>query len=302
MITEQDPTFLTVTALGTKVIRSARRIALAICIGSLTQIVAWAHGDVHLQIEELTPKIKQAPTAELHLKRGELHRLHEDYKAALADFAQAEKLDPELHTIFFARGRALFESGRLKPAKEALDYFIKKRPNHIEAHMVRGRVHTGLKDPEAAVKDYDRIVELTDKPSPDCFLERAEALMTLDRGDAALKSLDQGIERLGNLLALQKAAMDIELRFKRYDAALARVDRVMGGLQRKEVWQARRGEILDAAGRRDEANRAYSEALASMDLLSPHHRKTKPMRDLTAQVQARLGKDSTQDKTQQSTN
>lgn len=278
------------------------RVALIACLPLLLATSAFGHGDVHIQIDELTPKIKQAPTAELHLKRGELYRLDENFTAALADFEQAAKLDPKLDTVSFCKGRVLFEAGELKLALEVLNSFLAKKPSHIEGHMVRARAHFGLKEHAAAVEDYDSIVSLIDEPTPDCFLERAESLSALGRKEAAIKSLNEGIERLGNLLALQKAAIDLEVDLKRYDDALGRLDRVMATLQRKEVWLSRRGEILDAAGRREEALRAFGDALTALDQLSPLHRKAKPMRELAAVLQDRVGKDSTQDHTQPSTN
>lgn len=257
---------------------------------------------MHVQIDTLTPQIQKAPTAELYLKRGELYRLDEDFAAALADFQKAEKLDPTLDTVHFCRGRVLFESGDWKQAIEALDNFLKKKPGHIEGHMVRARSHARLKEYTAALEGYDRVITLIDQPTPDCFLERAETLIALERSEDAIKNLEEGIKRLGNLLALQKAAIDIEINLKHYDAALARVDRVMATLQRKEVWQTRRGEILEAAGHRAEALLAYSEALSSLDQLPPHHRKAKPMRELTALLLERVGNNSAQDTTKKDTN
>lgn len=258
---------------------------------------AFGHGDVHVQIEALNPQIQAAPTAELFLKRGELYRLDEDFAAALADFDRAEKLDAALDTTRFCRGRALFEAGDWKNAVAALDTFLIKRSGHIEGHMVRARAHARLKEHAAALEDYDRIVALIENPTPDCFLERAEMLVALGRSETAIKNLDEGIARLGNLLALQKAAIDIEIQIKRYNDALARVDRVMVSLQRKEVWLARRGEILDADGRHQEALLAYTEALASLDQLPPHHRKAKPMRELATLLLERVGSVSSQNAT-----
>lgn len=275
---------------------------IAACVSSLALPSAFGHGDVHVQIESLNPLIQTAPTADLLVKRGELYRLDEDFTAALADFDRAEKVDPAFDTVHFCRGRALFEAGRWKEAAESLDKLLHKRPDHVEGHMVRARAHFRLNEYEAALEDYDRIVALIESPTPDCFLERAETLTALGRSDAAIKNLDEGIARLGNLIALQKAAIDIETQIKRYPDALARVDRVMATLQRKEVWLARRGEILDAAGRHEEALRAYSEALTSLDQLPPHHRKTKPMRELGALLMERVGAESTQNATTPNTN
>ena len=106
----------------------------------------------------------------------------------------------------------------------------------------------------------------------------------------ALAGLDDGIQRLGNLVTLQDAAISIEVELKRYDAALARVDRVLGALQRQESWLVRRGEILEAAARNDEARRAFTEALSLIEQLPAHHRDAPSMRDLHARLRTKLGR------------
>ena len=261
-------------------------IAITACIIPVT---ARAHGDLDAQIAAVSRQLDQAPRAVLYLKRGELHHEHEDFAAALADYDRAAQLAPQLSAISYGRARTLFQAGRLQPARESLDYYLKQKPGHAEGYLLRARVLVGLKDYPAAVQDFDRNLELTPQPLPECYLERAEALVALGDKERAVQSLDEGIGRLGSLVTLQSAAIAIELDLKRYDAALARVDFVMTGLRRKETWLERRGEILEAAGRRDEASRAYGEALAALEQLPAQHRNVKPMRELEARLRQRLG-------------
>ena len=251
---------------------------------------ASAHGDLDGQIEMVSRQLDKAPSAALYLKRGELHHDHEDFEAALADYDRAARLNPDLDAVWFARGRTLFRFGRLQPAREALDVYLKKKPGHADGFLLRARVLSGLKDHAAAVRDFDRNLALTQQPLPECFLERAEALVALGDKDSAVKGLDEGLGRLGNLTTLQSAAIAIEVALGRYDAALVRTDRVLADLRRKETWLTRRGEILEAAGRREEALRTYEEALSALEQLSAHHRNIKPMQELEARLRQLLGK------------
>src|SRR5690349_12186236 len=82
-----------------RVLRGVRLLAVAACLSFIGSDLARAHGDIHLQIEQINPQIEKTPTAALYLKRGELYRLDEDFKAALADFDQVERLDPTLDAI-----------------------------------------------------------------------------------------------------------------------------------------------------------------------------------------------------------
>jgi tetratricopeptide (TPR) repeat protein len=262
------------------------RLAIALCG---LPAIARAHGDLHAQIASVSEEIASAPTALLYLKRGGLQHDHENYPEALADYNRAERLDPSLDAIWLARGRTLFKSGQLIQARAAMDLYLKRKPAHADAFLLRARILSGLKHFTAAVRDFDRNLSLTPQPLPECFLERAEALVADGQREAALAGLDEGIRRQGNLVTLQSAAVAIELALGHHDAALARVDRVLAGLPRKEYWLVRRGEILESAGRHDEARRAFDEALASIERLPPHHRDTKSVRDLQQSLRLKPG-------------
>ena len=71
---------------------------------------------------------------------------------------------------------------------------------------------------------------------------------------------------------MQLTAIDLEVRQKRYDAALARIDTVAAATPRKETWLARKGEILRQAGRPAEAREAYRAALQALESLPPARR------------------------------
>ncbi|HKS35910.1 MAG TPA: hypothetical protein VJW76_01885, partial [Verrucomicrobiae bacterium] len=95
---------------------------------------ASAHGDLHDQIAAVTRQIDRDPTsATPYLKRGELHRVHGNWEAALNDYTHVARLDPDFEAIDFFRGRMLLDADRPKPARECLNRFLAKRPDHAEA-------------------------------------------------------------------------------------------------------------------------------------------------------------------------
>lgn len=266
-----------------RVVPALGAIAFAFALPS----AAGAHGAVHEQIAVVTRQIALHPTAaSLYLKRAELHRFHRDWDAALADFDRCLRLVPGLPIVDFLRGRTLFEAGRPAAARPALDRFISAEPDHGEAFVVRARALAGLGEADAAVRDYTAALERIVEPRPDVYVERARVLAHLEPGrlDEALAGLDEGIRRLGPLIALERPAIDLELAEGRYDAALARVERIAAQADRPEVWLARRGEILRQAGRADEARRAFAAALAAIER-SGGRRKRSPA---TAGLETRL--------------
>jgi tetratricopeptide (TPR) repeat protein len=252
-----------------------RPIVLCLCLLlSAVPLRAAAHGDLHQQIVALTAKLREQPAnALLYHKRGELHRAHGEYRAAFADYERAEKLDPELHVVHLSRGRALAETRRFAEAKQSLTRFLQVQPEHAEAHLLRGRAHASLGEREQAEADFQRTIAETSEPTPDQFVERAENLDAAGRPADALRVLEEGLQKLPGLVVLQLAAMELELKLMRFDAALSRVNGLLAQAPRKEALQAQKADILERAGRGQDARVAREEALATIAGLPDAKRK-----------------------------
>ena len=263
-------------------------LGVAACL-TLTASFAWAHEGLHEQIVAITAKIKRDPgNASLYLQRGELHRLHRDWRLAARDYDRAQRLQPGLTIVQLARGKMLFESGRYKQARIVLDGFLRDHPTQLDALITRGRVLFKLALRHGAAKDFTQAIAVAQPPEPELYLERAQ-ILSVEQNDInyALRGLDEGIARLGPLATLELAAIDLELRQKDFDAALTRLDLVMAQSERKEAWLIQRGEILKAAGRNDEAREAFNAALLAIESLPPERRQNRATIQL--QVRARSG-------------
>ena len=257
----------------------------------LLPALAAAHGDLHEQIAAMSRRVEQEPErAELYLQRGQLHRAHREWDAALADYEQAERLDPGLLIVDFLRGVALLDAGRPEAARAAHDRFLARRPDHAEAHATRARAHVALGERLAAARDFSRAIALLPQPRPEYYLERARALTAAGSEylDEALRGLDAGLDTLGPIVTLQLYAIDLELARERPGAALARLDRTLRQAGANPTWLARRGEILERAGRPGEAREAYASSMAALERLAPSRRKTKAMDELAVRVRTAL--------------
>ena len=271
-------------------------VLLAFCWSSWSPARAAAHGAIDEQIATLASRIKEDPqNAALYLKRGELHSYHLDWDAAIADYDRAAQLDPTLAGVDLARGKTLLHAGSPTRAKSALDRFLAKHPEHAGALATRARVLVILGQRHAAAADYTRAIaaaERLDRPNPEYYLERARALAAEGGGHVAqaLHGLDEGVSRLGPIVALQLFAIEIELAGKRYNAALARLETLAAQSPRKEAWLAHRGDILEQAGRAPEARLAYEQALAAIESLPARHRTTGATAKLEAEIRAALAR------------
>lgn len=280
--------FILSTQVKIRTVNIAAWLALSL---TLPAPLVLGHDGLHEQLKEVTARIKREPrNASLYLRRGELLRLHRDWNRAAADYDRAARLDPALTIVDLARGKMLFEAGRLRVARIALDRFLKRQPANVEALATRARVLVKIGSRIEGARDFTQAVAHSTTPQPELYLERAQALAGAGARyvDEALRGIDEGIEKLGPLVTLQLCAIELELRLSSYDAALGRLDRIAAQSPRKETWLVRRGEILAQAGRKDEARRAFIAALAAIQSLPSHRRQTRAILDLETHARAAL--------------
>lgn len=102
---------------------------------------AFAHGDLHGLIQNVTREIEQAPrNPELYLRRAEWHRAHEGWDAALADIERATALTNQYHVLHLARARVYLDAGWFESAKVTADRFLVQEPNNAEALQGDGAI------------------------------------------------------------------------------------------------------------------------------------------------------------------
>lgn len=263
------------------------------CLIAIVLAVAWcgapmpvyAHADLLERIAAVTEQITAHPDDPvLYLKRGELHRVHQDWAAALADYLQAERLAPDLPQVAYYTGRMWLEADRPELARPALDRFLVVQPHHADALLTRARALARLGERLAAAQDLEQAIAQLDSPAPEPYLERARLLVAegVAHMDAGLQTLDAGIIRLGPLVTLIQFAIEVEAERGRYTAALARLESLPLAVKRQPVWLKRHGDLLRAAGREMEAQTSYTAALTAIEKLPLQRRTAQAMAELEA--------------------
>jgi len=248
----------------------------------------------HPSIDEQLPVLEQRSAgdpcdAHASLKRGDLYRAAREWTRAQQAYADAARCDPHLDDVDFARGLLSLEMGASTDARRFLDRFLAKHPGTAAALLARARVGMRAGQPAAAAADFSAAVALLRTPQPDYYVEWAHALLASAHPDEALRCLDQGIARLGMVPAMEALALDTEVGTGHFDAALQRLD---GLPPPHEVWLLRRGEILEQAGRRDEARAAFAatlDVLASRPLPRRHVAAARELEQRARAALARLG-------------
>jgi tetratricopeptide (TPR) repeat protein len=266
-------------------------LAIGLGVTLVLSSVSWAHQQISSKLEQLNAEIAEHPSdADLYVQRGELYRLDREWALAEVDFLKALELTPDDPDLQFHLGRLWYEAGRPGQARTALDRYLLARPDHVDGLVMRGLVLGALGERLAAAADYDMVIAQLKPPEPEHYLQRARWLAA--EGDAhtdrALRGIDEGLDRLGPIVALIAFAIDVETRHGRYDAALARFASLPGVLAEHPEWVARRGDVLSAAGRDREASAAYAQALASIEGMPAKRRSAKAIVALEARLQGRL--------------
>ncbi len=250
-----------------------------------------AHGELDLQIAEVTQRIRRSPLdATLHLRRAELLRLHGEPEPALADIAEARRLDPKLVELDFSEGRALIDLERWAEARSALDRFLANRPDHPIALWYRAQTLVKLDQRLLADTDFRRCFELAPNPTPELVLARAANLGNAGELEPALAALEEGIKRLGRITSLELAAVEVEVKLERIAAALKRLDELVAGAARTEALLIRKGGILAETGQVDAARECYLAARAQLESLPGTLRSTQSNRALAGEISMGLEK------------
>ena len=242
---------------------SARIPAVAV-FAFLAAVAAEAHPGLHHDIAAASEAIEKEPSrADLYVERAYLERLDEEYDAALADLDLARKLDPAEMRVAAERGMTLSAMGRYAEAEPELSRFLRLGSKTAPVFAERAKVREHLGDRAGAVADYTAAIAL--RPDVELYMARGALQESLgDLAEAAAGYRD-GIARLGEAVNFDLALIRVETSRKRYDAALSLIDAQIGRSAVKTDWYLRRADVLEAAGRKDEARGDRELALAEAD-------------------------------------
>lgn len=271
------------TTRSSSVARASARLGTATAYLLLAR-AAVAHPGLDERIAQVTADITAQPAAlEPRLERAELYRQHGQFNEALADLAVAEAQPKSSNAVMLARAEVFYTAGETTNALANVQQFIACQTNDRRAFLLRARCRFKLQQVEAAVADYAQALAKTPRPEPDLLLEMARAQAALGRFSDAVKGLDDGMARLGEVPTLELAAIEYERAQAAFDAALTRVDKLTRRYPVPEPWLVLRGEILEQAGRPTDARAAFDQALAGIHAYPPARRSL----DLTQQLETR---------------
>lgn len=266
----------------------AATLTLALLVGAAT---ASGHPGLHEQEAEVERAIATAPeNVDLYVQRGQILVKKGDWDGALASLEEARRRGAEADRIDLLEGSTYLRAQWPQMAKARFETVIARSPKQFAAVLGRARAWKALDHPELAAGDFERAFEGLERPTPTHVLEWQQALLAAGQKEAALAALDRGAARIGPVPGVLLAAVDLSLELGRPEAALARLDQLLARSPDQPVWLLRRGEILRAAGREQEARDAYEKALTLVQRRSSKRNSTR-FAELEQELRAALATD-----------
>lgn len=263
------------------------RLALVLAVG-LAPAAAFAHAGLDaLDATSRDEVTKHPDDPQAHLARARVLQMQGEWDAALEEIEVAANHGGDPDMLGQSRGFIYLEAGFPRMAKVEFDRVLARRPDVYPLVFARGRAWLAIGNAEAAARDFGEAIAKGPGPTPEQVIVHRDALLGIGKKEDALRALDAGMARVGHVVQLELPAIDLELELGRPDRALERIDALAKTGPPNPLWIARRGEILDKAGRGAEARVEYEKALALI-AQKPAERLGKPIEDLKRRLELAL--------------
>lgn len=258
---------------------------IGLVVALLAASAATAHEPDPIMIADLTARLSEASSpAHALLVRAELHRSAGEWDAAARDLEDAAALDPRAPLLELCRAVLAFERGRAPEALPAFERYLALTPDDGIAHAWYARALRSMGRAAEAAVHYDAAFSHSRRVSLDLIFERVALADSLDGPSEALVHIERGLARVGASFPLEMAALDLEIRLHRTEAALERLGRLEQGGADPFSLGWRRGQVLRAAGRVLEADVAWTSTLEQLETRAETQPLSIPQRSLRAQL------------------
>ena len=269
------------------------RVLCALFLGSalLETANVHGHGSFHERVEALTTALRERPDdPTLLFQMAALNFEHGDWEMTLVQLTRLDEVAPGKVATDLLRGQALAAGGKLEAARTRLTAFLAAHPGHAVALAARARVMSELGDPQQAAVDSVAALDATAKPEPEDYFATANFLVAAGRGAEAVRVLDAGLARLGQIPALCERAIELELTLGHPDAAVARAETRLAAAPAalRPPLMAARASVLARAGHPAEARAAWQALREHLAALPPLDRASHAMLGLAEQANQAL--------------
>jgi tetratricopeptide (TPR) repeat protein len=160
--------------------------------------------------------------AEIFNNRGVAYRLKGEHDRAIADYAQAIRLNAKFTAAFINRGVAYDHKGDYDRAIQEYDQAIKLKPS-AEAHFNRGNAYLGKTQYASAIDDYNQAIKLKADFAA-AFDNRCWARAVVGILKQALADCNEALRLMPGNASTHDSRAFIFLKMTHYDAAVSDYD------------------------------------------------------------------------------
>ena len=137
--------------------------------------------------------IELSPRAAFYLNRGYVRNELGDKQAAIDDYNQAIKFNPNYADAYYNRGIVRNELGDKQAAIDDYNQSIKFNPNYADVYYNRGIVRNELGDKQAAIDDYNLAIKINPKYAQ-AYYNRGSVRYELGDKQGAIDDYNQAIK------------------------------------------------------------------------------------------------------------
>ena len=251
---------------------------------------AFAHGAYHELLSSIDREIEKNPLDPgLYVRRAKLHISHEQWVDAIADLERVDRMKPDAHLTDGIRGQALNLGREWGAAEEALNTHLRVHPGDLDARYERGKARFHLGNASGASEDFRVALGAARVRPAERVLLAVTAIQASEGVPSAARFLDDEIRDHGAEPALLERALSLALNGAQVESALGYLDLLKSSAPRPEPWMARRAEILELAGRRQDARVAWTALRDHLLTLSNLDRGSSQNQGLLTRSRAALG-------------
>lgn len=245
-----------------------------------------AHPDIDSQLSALDRRGSEvACDAAMEMRRGELLQSRAAWAEALAAYDRAAECAPGSDDADIHRAALHVAAKQPASALPYLERVLRHNAADSRARLLRAQAFAGAGRFAAAADDFEKVLPQLPQPQPEHFVQRARAQIAAGRDARAIDGLEEGLNRLGPIPLLLRLRVDLQVGRNDFRGALQTLERSRA-LPNQETWSLRRGEVLEAAGRRAEATREYENVRQAIALRPAARRQTAALRQMDEQARA----------------
>jgi tetratricopeptide (TPR) repeat protein len=150
--------------------------------------------DIEAALKDYDQAIRLDPNnAQAYANRGSAFHAKKQYDRALADYAKSLALKPDNATAWAYQGDSYYYAGKPEDAIKSFANAIKYSPDWMWPYNDRGELYLDRDDFELAIKDFDNVVR-TSSAYAMGWNNRCRALAIVGRLDQALRDCEEALK------------------------------------------------------------------------------------------------------------